>query len=161
MESVNVRNLEQIQEEDRSARSSRLGALLLASLGGAALVTVALVMAKRSGVYIAGALNLFGEGILYGRNWGAIEYLPFLHFETCYYQAIDFAIARGLRRVEAGAQGEHKLLRGYLPVPTYSAHLIAHKGLARAVDEFLVAERQAVAENIAELAQHAPFRKDG
>ena len=76
-----------------------------------------LVMAKQDGRTIAGALNLFGEGVLFGRNWGAAEYVPFLHFETCYYQAIDFAIARGLKRVEAGAQGEHKLLRGYLPVP--------------------------------------------
>jgi hypothetical protein len=118
-------------------------------------------MAKKDGRIIAGALNLFGEGVLFGRNWGAIDYIPFLHFETCYYQAIDFAIARGLKRVEAGAQGEHKLLRGYLPVRTYSAHLIAHKGLARAVDDFLEAEREAVAENIAELARHAPFRKDG
>jgi predicted N-acyltransferase len=119
-----------------------------------------LIMAKQNGRAIAGALNLLGEGVLFGRNWGAIEYVPFLHFETCYYQAIDFAIARGLKRVEAGAQGEHKLLRGYLPVQTYSAHVIAHKGLARAVDDFLEAERAAVAENIAELAQHAPFRKD-
>jgi predicted N-acyltransferase len=118
-----------------------------------------LVMAKMDGRTIAGALNLFGEGVLFGRNWGASDYVPFLHFETCYYQAIDFAIARGLKRVEAGAQGEHKLLRGYLPVPTYSAHLIAHKGLARAVDDFLVAERDVVAENIAELGRHAPFRK--
>lgn len=118
-----------------------------------------LIMAKKNGHTIAGALNLFGEGVLFGRNWGAAEYIPFLHFETCYYQAIDFAIARGLKRVEAGAQGEHKLLRGYLPVTTYSAHLIAHQGLARAVDNFLAVERDAVAENIAELARHAPFRK--
>ena len=121
---------------------------------------ILLVMAKLDGRTIAGALNLFGEGVLFGRNWGAIEYVPFLHFETCYYQAIDFAIQRGLKRVEAGAQGEHKLLRGYLPVETYSAHIIAHKGLARAVDEFLEAERAAVADNIADLARHAPFRKD-
>jgi uncharacterized protein len=118
-----------------------------------------LVTARLDGRTIAGALNLFGEGVLFGRNWGAVEYVPFLHFETCYYQAIDFAIARGLKRVEAGAQGEHKLLRGYLPVQTYSAHVIAHKGLARAVDDFLEAERAAVAENISDLARHAPFRK--
>ncbi len=118
-----------------------------------------LVMARRDGDYIAGALNLFGEGVLFGRNWGCSEYVPFLHFETCYYQAIDFAIARGLKRVEAGAQGEHKLLRGYMPVPTYSAHLIAHPGLARAVDRFLDAERAVVEENIAELAAHGPFKK--
>jgi predicted N-acyltransferase len=119
-----------------------------------------LVMARLGGRTIAGALNLFGEGVLFGRNWGAVEYVPFLHFETCYYQAIDFAIARGLKRVEAGAQGEHKLLRGYLPVETYSAHILVHKGLARAVDDFLEAERAAVTENISELARHAPFRKD-
>lgn len=118
-----------------------------------------LVMAKTGGKYIAGALNLFGEGVLFGRNWGATEYIPFLHFETCYYQAIDFAIQRGLKRVEAGAQGEHKLLRGYLPVETYSAHMIAHKGLARAVDDFLEAERAVMTENMVELARHAPFRK--
>ena len=120
---------------------------------------ILLVMAKLDGRTIAGALNLFGEGVLFGRNWGSVEYVPFLHFETCYYQAIDFAIARGLKRVEAGAQGEHKLLRGYLPVETYSAHVIGHKGLARAVDEFLEAERAAVTESISELARHAPFRK--
>jgi predicted N-acyltransferase len=132
---------------------SRLGQ----GLGGQTL----LVMAKRDGRTIAGALNLFGDGVLFGRNWGAVDYIPFLHFETCYYQAIDFAIARGLRRVEAGAQGEHKLLRGYMPVETYSAHVIAHKGLARAVDDFLARERVAMAENMAELARHAPFRKGG
>ena len=120
-----------------------------------------LVMAKKDGRTIAGALNLFGEGFLFGRNWGAAEYVPFLHFETCYYQAIDFAIARGLKRVEAGAQGEHKLLRGYLPVETYSAHVIAHKGLAQAVDNFLGVERAAMTEHMAELAAHAPFRKGG
>jgi len=119
-----------------------------------------LVMARRGSDYIAGALNLFGEGVLFGRNWGASDYVPFLHFETCYYQAIDFAIARGLKRVEAGAQGEHKLLRGYMPVETYSAHVIAHKGLARAVDDYLARERDAVKENMAELARHAPFRKE-
>ena len=120
-----------------------------------------LVMAKKDGRTIAGALNLFGEGVLFGRNWGAAEYVPFLHFETCYYQAIDFAIARGLKRVEAGAQGEHKLLRGYLPVETYSAHVIAHKGLAQAVDNFLGVERAAMTEHMAELAAPAPFRKGG
>jgi predicted N-acyltransferase len=119
-----------------------------------------LVMAKLAGRTIAGALNLFGEGVLFGRNWGAAKYVPFLHFETCYYQAIDFAIARGLKRVEAGAQGEHKLLRGYLPVQTYSAHVIVHKVLSRAVDDFLEAERAAVTENISELARHAPFKKN-
>jgi predicted N-acyltransferase len=120
-----------------------------------------LIMAKRDGKYVAGALNLFGDGVLFGRNWGAADYVPFLHFETCYYQAIDFAIARGLKRVEAGAQGEHKLLRGYLPVQTYSAHVIAHKGLARAVDTFLTAERAAVKNQITELAMHGPYKTPG
>lgn len=118
-----------------------------------------LVLAMKDGRAIAGALNLFGGGVLYGRNWGCSEYVPFLHFETCYYQAIDFAIARGFQRVEAGAQGEHKLLRGYMPVQTYSAHLIAHPGLKRAVADYLSRERAAVTEQMAELAAHGPFRK--
>lgn len=122
---------------------------------------ILLVMARRERRYIAGALNLFGEGVLYGRNWGACEYVPFLHFETCYYQAIEFAIARGLAKVEAGAQGEHKLLRGYLPEATYSAHFIAHPGLRRAVAAFLSGEREAVAQEIEGLAELAPFRKNG
>jgi len=121
---------------------------------------ILLVMAKCNGRYIAGALNFFGDGVLYGRNWGCCEFVPFLHFETCYYQAIEFAIMRGLRKVEAGAQGEHKLLRGYLPTPTYSAHYIAHPGLRRAVDDYLVREREAVAEHIEELAEHGPFRRN-
>ncbi len=120
---------------------------------------VLLVMAKRNGRHIAGALNFFGDGTLFGRNWGCTEFVPFLHFETCYYQAIEFAIARGLRKVEAGAQGEHKLLRGYMPTTTYSAHYIAHPGLRRAVDDYLKRERDAVAEHIDELAEHGPFRK--
>ncbi len=122
---------------------------------------ILLVMAKRSGRYIAGALNFFGDGILFGRNWGCTEFVPFLHFETCYYQAIDFAIARGLRKVEAGAQGAHKLMRGYMPATTYSAHYIAHPGLRRAVDDYLQREREAVSEHIGELAEHGPFRKTG
>ncbi|HEX3808561.1 MAG TPA: GNAT family N-acetyltransferase [Rhizomicrobium sp.] len=120
---------------------------------------VVLILAKRAGAYIAGALNFAGGGVLFGRNWGCSEYIPFLHFETCYYQAIEFAIARGLKKVEAGAQGEHKLLRGYLPVPTYSAHFIAHAGLRRAVAAYLDQEREAVAENIEALAAHGPFKK--
>ena len=120
---------------------------------------ILLVMAKRSGVTIAGALNLFGEGVLYGRNWGAVEYVPFLHFETCYYQAIDFAIARGFKKVEAGAQGGHKLLRGYMPEITYSAHYIAHAGLRRAVDDFLARERLAVAAQRRALPEHGRFKK--
>lgn len=120
---------------------------------------VLLVMARRGERYIGGALNLFGEETLFGRNWGCTEYVPFLHFEACYYQAIDFAIAKGLAKVEAGAQGEHKLLRGYGPVATYSAHYIAHGGLRRAVAQYLEAERSAIAENIEDLAKVAPFKK--
>jgi predicted N-acyltransferase len=120
---------------------------------------ILLVMARRGGRHIAGALNFFGGGTIFGRNWGCIEYIPFLHFETCYYQAIEFAIRHGLAKVEAGAQGAHKLVRGYLPVPTYSAHYIAHPGLRRAVDDYLGREREAVAAHIEELAEHGPFRK--
>lgn len=118
-----------------------------------------LIMARRAGRTIAGALNFIGGDTLFGRNWGALEHHPFLHFECCYYQAIDFAIARGLKRVEAGAQGEHKLLRGYAPAPTYSSHYIAHPGLRRAVSDYLEREREAVAEDIEVLAEHTPFRK--
>jgi uncharacterized protein len=120
---------------------------------------ILLVVARENGQPIAGALNFFGQGILYGRNWGTTASIPFLHFETCYYQAIDFAIANKFRRVEAGAQGAHKLLRGYLPQPTYSAHFIAHAGLRRAVADYLEREREAVAEHIKDLSEMGPFRK--
>jgi predicted N-acyltransferase len=120
---------------------------------------ILLVMAKRNGRYIAGALNFIGRDALYGRNWGAIEEHPFLHFEVCYYQAIEFAIERGLARVEAGAQGEHKLARGYGAVPTYSAHDIADKRFARAIDDYLARERVAIDEALDEYAELAPFRK--
>jgi predicted N-acyltransferase len=121
---------------------------------------VVLMVAERDGEPVAGALNLIGADALYGRNWGALEQAPFLHFELCYYQAIDFAIAHGLSRVEAGAQGEHKIQRGYLPAPTYSAHWIEHGGLKRAVAAFLEEERPAMLENMAELATLSPFRQD-
>jgi uncharacterized protein len=117
-----------------------------------------LILAKRDGKIIAGALNFIGSDTLFGRNWGAVEDHPFLHFETCYYQAIDFAIARGLKVVEAGAQGEHKLARGYLPVKTHSLHHIAHKGLARAVADYLEHERAAIEENQQVLQEHSPFK---
>lgn len=114
---------------------------------------VLLVMAKREGRWIAGAINFIGSDTLFGRNWGAIEHHPFLHFEVCYYQAIDFAIAHKLRVVEAGAQGEHKIARGYLPQTTYSAHYIADRGLRRAVDDYLKRERAYVEEVGRELAE--------
>ena len=123
--------------------------------------SILLVMAMRGRKPIAGALNFFGEGVLFGRNWGACEFVPFLHFETCYYQAIEFAIAKGLRKVEAGAQGPHKLLRGYAPVLTRSAHFIAHSGLRRAVAAYLTEERNAIDHEIAELEDLVPFRKEG
>jgi predicted N-acyltransferase len=120
---------------------------------------ILLVMAKRAGRYVAGAINFIGGTALYGRNWGCIEDHPFLHFECCYYQAIDFAIARGLRRVEAGAQGEHKLARGYRPVTTYSAHELADPALRRAVAAYLEHERLYTAAETAELANATPFRR--
>jgi len=120
---------------------------------------VLLILAERDGVPIAGALNLIGSEALYGRYWGATMDVPFLHFELCYYQAIDAAIARGLARVEAGAQGEHKLARGYAPATTWSAHYIPDPGFRRAVAEFLERERLAVAEEQEFLGELTPFRK--
>lgn len=119
---------------------------------------ILLVFARRGGRIIAGALNFIGSDALYGRNWGASEHHQNLHFEACYYQAIDFAIARKLARVEAGAQGPHKLARGYLPKSTYSLHYLAHPGLSRAVADYLDQERLAVEEDQSALAEHAPFR---
>jgi predicted N-acyltransferase len=121
---------------------------------------ILLVMARRAGRWIAGAINFIGTNTLYGRNWGAIEHHPFLHFELCYYQAIDYAITRRLKRVEAGAQGEHKLARGYLPYTTYSAHFIANPALRRAIADYLARERVYVQAAAEELAAAAPFRKD-
>ncbi len=120
---------------------------------------VVLVLANRDGHAVAGALNIAGSDTLYGRYWGAIEEHPFLHFEICYHQAVEHAIAHGLARVEAGAQGEHKLARGYRAVTTFSAHHIAHKGLRDAVANYLERERAMVAAETAYLAEHAPFRK--
>jgi predicted N-acyltransferase len=131
------------------------------SLIGAAMADrILLIMAKRDGRYVAGAINFIGGGTLYGRNWGAVEHHPFLHFEVCYYQAIEYAITHRLARVEAGAQGEHKLARGYLPHTTYSAHYIAHAGLRRAIAEYLSRERAYVEAAGEELAAAGPFRKD-
>jgi predicted N-acyltransferase len=118
-----------------------------------------LIMALRDGRPIAGALNVIGAEALYGRYWGALEDVPFLHFELCYYQAIDAAIARGLSRAEAGAQGQHKLARGYRPVPTFSAHYISDPGFRRAVAEFLERERAAVVREIGVLNEMTPFRR--
>ena len=118
-----------------------------------------LVLVKRGSRAIAGALNMIGGDCLYGRYWGAVEQHPCLHFEVCYYQAIEFAIQHGLARVEAGAQGEHKLARGYLPTKTYSAHFIAHRGLRRAIADYLERERAYVDAAGAQLSELGPYRK--
>ncbi|MDQ2891728.1 MAG: GNAT family N-acetyltransferase [Pseudomonadota bacterium] len=128
-------------------------------LGAALGDQVLLILAERDGVPIAGALNLIGADTLYGRYWGCTEEVPFLHFELCYYQAIDAAIARGLTTVEAGAQGEHKLARGYVPVPTWSAHYIPDPNFRRAIADFLVRERAGVEADQAYLGELTPFRR--
>ncbi|MCB2076889.1 MAG: GNAT family N-acetyltransferase, partial [Novosphingobium sp.] len=121
---------------------------------------ILLVLACMDGNPVAGALNFIGADALYGRYWGAVVDKPFLHFELCYYQAIDAAIARGLSRVEAGAQGGHKLARGYGPVRTWSAHYIVHDGFREAVAEFLERERAGVAQDQLYLGTRTPFRKE-
>jgi predicted N-acyltransferase len=120
---------------------------------------IVLVIAEEEGRAVAGALNFLGPDALYGRYWGALVERPFLHFELCYYQAIDAAIERGLVRVEAGAQGGHKLARGYEPVQTTSAHYIVHPGFRAAVADFLARERAGVAADQLMLGQHTPFRR--
>ena len=116
-------------------------------------------MAKRGENYIAGALNLIGGDTLYGRYWGATEYHKYLHFELCYYQAIEFAISKGLSKVEAGAQGDHKIARGYVPVPTNSMHWINDPYFKDAIKKYLVQERKAVGRDIEYLKGLAPFKK--
>jgi predicted N-acyltransferase len=120
---------------------------------------VVLMFAEKDGEPVAGALNLKGTDCLYGRNWGCLDAFKFLHFELCYYQAIDYAIAHKLARVEAGAQGEHKIQRGYLPVATHSAHWIAERSFRAAVADFLERERRVIRQEIAGLAEFSPFRK--
>ncbi len=119
-----------------------------------------LILVSRDGKYIGGALNIIGGDCLYGRYWGAIEHHPCLHFEVCYYQAIEFAIQNGLARVEAGAQGEHKLARGYMPTATYSAHYIPNPSFRRAISAYLSEERDYVERSREMLAQYAPYRRD-
>ena len=121
---------------------------------------ILLVLAEREGRPVAGALNMIGREALFGRYWGCTEHHPCLHFELCYYRAIDFAIEQGLARVEAGAQGEHKLARGYLPAETYSLHWMRDAGFAEAIAHYLEAERNAVSEDIEILTSYGPFRKD-
>lgn len=120
---------------------------------------VLLILCKRSGRYVAGAINFIGGECLFGRNWGCIEDHPFLHFEVCYYQAIEYAIEHGLQRVEAGAQGPHKLARGYLPTLTHSAHWIVNPSFRDAVGSYLIEENKQVQDEIDYIAEHSPFRK--
>ncbi len=121
---------------------------------------IVLMIAENNGKPVAGALNLMGEDALFGRNWGCLGEYPFLHFELCYYRAIEFAIAQKLSRVEAGAQGEHKIQRGYLPAATYSAHYLSHPGLHSAVAAFLEHERLARLQDMEALAEYSPFRQE-
>ena len=145
---------------DRKWGSAYLNRRFFALIGERMPDKVVLVMAKRNGDYIAGAFNILGRETIYGRNWGSPREYRFLHFECCYYSAIEFAIAHGLKRVEAGAQGPHKLQRGYLPVPTYSAHWIPDPRFRRAVASFLDQEREMVAQKIEHLAEYSPFRHE-
>jgi len=145
---------------DRKWGSAYLTKPFFSMLGERLGDAVVLMLALHEGTPVAGALNLMGEDALYGRNWGCIGDWPFLHFELCYYQAIDFAIGHGLSRVEAGAQGEHKIQRGYLPSATYSGHWIAHRGLRRAIADFLTEERPARLAEMEALAAYSPFREE-
>ena len=150
-----------ISTSDRKWGSAYLTRAFFDLLGARMADQIVLVMARQGKRYVAGALNLCGTDTLYGRNWGCNGDFPFLHFEACYYRAIDFAIARGLKRVEAGAQGQHKIQRGYLPMPTYSAHWIRDPAFARAVEEFLARERRAVEHEMDSLEEAlSPFRHD-
>ncbi len=148
-----------IATSDRKWGSPYLTRDFFHRLGAAMADRVLLILPRRGTEYVAGALNLIGRDTLYGRNWGSHGEFPFLHFEACYYQAIEFAIARGLAKVEAGAQGEHKIQRGYLPVPTYSAHWIADSGFRKAVASFLERETEMVECEISDLAGHSPFKQ--
>jgi predicted N-acyltransferase len=130
-------------------------------LGASLADRTVLVLAEQDGSPVAGALNLRGTDALYGRNWGCLGDFMFLHFEACYYQAIEYAIAHGLQRVEAGAQGEHKIQRGYLPTPTWSAHWLRDPGFAAAVEDFLGRERAAVEAEMQGLMEYSPFRQGG
>ena len=150
-----------VNTSDRKWGSPYLNRRFFALLGERLSERILLVVAERDGTPVAGALNLIGDDTLYGRNWGCVEDHPFLHFEACYYQAIEFAIERGLAKVEAGAQGPHKLQRGYLPVETYSAHLFAAPRLRDAIADFLRRERRQVTRERELMAADSPFRKDG
>jgi predicted N-acyltransferase len=145
---------------DRKWGSSYLNRRFFALIGERMPEKIVLFMARHGRKYVAGAFNLLGKDTIYGRNWGSYGEYKFLHFECCYYQAIEFAIARGLKRVEAGAQGPHKIQRGYLPAPTYSAHWIPDPAFRRAVAEFLARERQMITHKMEGLAEFSPFRRE-
>jgi uncharacterized protein len=148
-----------IDTSNRKWGSAYLNREFFALLGERLADRVLLVMAEYEGHLVGGALNLIGDDTLYGRNWGCVADFKFLHFEACYYRAIDFAIERGLARVEAGAQGQHKIQRGYLPAYTYSNHYIPDPGFASAVKEFLDRESRQMAREKEYLADGSPFRK--
>ncbi len=143
---------------DRKWGSAYLNRRFFSLIGERMPERIVLVMARSGGKYVAGALNLLGKDTIYGRNWGSYGEYKFLHFECCYYQAIEFAITHRLQRVEAGAQGPHKIQRGYLPAPTYSAHWIPDPGFRRAVAQFLARERDMVERKIEGLSEYSPFR---
>ena len=145
---------------DRKWGSAYLNRRFFALIGERMPEKIVLVMARRGGNYVAGAFNLLGTDTIYGRNWGSYGDYKFLHFECCYYQAIEFAITHGLKRVEAGAQGPHKIQRGYLPTPVYSAHWIPDPAFRRAVAQFLTRERDMVAHKMDSLSEFSPFRRE-
>ena len=148
--------------QDTGARkwgSPYLNRTFFSMIGKSMADRILLMSAKDEDRTIAGALNFIGSDTLFGRYWGCNTHVPFLHFELCYYQAIDFAIQNRLKRVEAGAQGGHKLARGYEPVTTYSAHFIAHPAFREAIEDYLVNEREHVALDQAEMKNYTPFKK--
>ena len=145
---------------DRKWGSAYLNRRFFALIGERMPEKIVLFMARHGGKYVAGAFNLLGKETIYGRNWGSYGDYKFLHFECCYYQAIQFAITHGLKRVEAGAQGPHKIQRGYLPAPTYSFHWIPDPGFRRAVAQFLARERQMIEHKMEGLAEFSPFRHE-
>ncbi|HYH38996.1 MAG TPA: GNAT family N-acetyltransferase, partial [Azospirillum sp.] len=150
-----------LETADRKWGGGYLNRAFFRRLGATMAESVVLVMCEDDGEWVAGALNLMGGGVLYGRNWGSDGRYRFLHFEACYYRAIDFAIEHGLTRVEAGAQGEHKVQRGYLPQPTYSAHWIPDAGFRRVLAAHLEQERAAVHREMEMLAEYSPYRQAG
>jgi predicted N-acyltransferase len=145
---------------DRKWGSAYLNRRFFALIGERMPDKIVLIMARDGTRYVGGAFNVLGQDTIYGRNWGSYGDYKFLHFECCYYRAIEFAIAHGLQRVEAGAQGPHKIQRGYLPVPTYSLHWLPDSGFRRAVADYLARERLMTERKMESLAEFAPFRHE-